>query len=633
MIHNWSISNFKAVSGKSKVTLDLRELNILVGPNSSGKSTLLQSILMVAQTLRNSTAERPIILNGDLVKLGKAAEVVHEGCENYPLKFSFSYDPFESEIININQITQRIDISIEFTLPKKGVLGFDLTRLEISKGENIGIIAEGNPNANPCLDLLEDYTFYVDPILRNQMEKGYFIYSPIRLISGHAPIENIFGNPAGFRPLISVFHFLPLSILEIYDRDFEFQLMIIRHVASNLGKENKKFNYDLQSISLRDKNGRIAIDLIKEAIKRTIDNYDKAPSIKKVYSRQDFSDPNTSQILQSIIIDMSKCNNLEDVVKIINQKLSPTTIKRIVHNLNIIGASIETRTYQKDNIYSHGSLGLRTKPVTLDLDFIRQQTTSYFTERLRYLGPLRDDPRSIYGMPQNPETKDVGMKGEYTAAVLERHKNDVVYFPIPPNNGIPLGKTKQTTLIEAIGEWLRYLDMVENVTTNDLGKIGYELKVKSYGVKKELDLTDVGVGVSQVLPTLVTAILSSKDSLILLEQPELHLHPKVQSRLGDFLLCLGLSGKQCIVETHSEYLVNRIRRRIAEGEGRSILDKTSIFFVEKNEEGAKFSRIEPNEYGAILTWPKGFFDEGPAEAELIMSAAIKKRKENKSIRN
>jgi predicted ATPase len=140
-------------------------------------------------------------------------------------------------------------------------------------------------------------------------------------------------------------------------------------------------------------------------------------------------------------------------------------------------------------------------------------------------------------------------------------------------------------------------------------------------------LTSVGVGVSQVLPTLVLFLLAPNNSILLIEQPELHLHPKVQSILGDFFLGMAECGKQCIVETHSEYIVNRLRRRIVETPGKRILDKIKIYFVEKEKAESQFREVQPNEYGSIHDWPKGFFDEVDREASRILDAQMNKRRQ------
>jgi len=279
---------------------------------------------------------------------------------------------------------------------------------------------------------------------------------------------------------------------------------------------------------------------------------------------------------------------------------------------------------------SKHEIGLRESKLAKDLSGAVQQTVELFVQRLRYLGPLRSEPRAIYGFPASPESRDIGLKGQYVASVLEQHKDVKVTYPVPPTSDIEVGTSRQGSLIQGITEWLKHMGLVEDIATRDRGKMGYELTVHSPGIKRSLDLTNVGVGVSQVLPTLTMALLAPKNAVLLFEQPELHLHPRVQSILGDFFLALALMGSQCIVETHSEYIVNRIRRRIAEAEGTTLSDLTSIYFVELEGGASQFRRVEANKYGAILEWPKGFFDEGPSEAQLIMQAAMGKRTKSRA---
>ena len=105
-------------------------------------------------------------------------------------------------------------------------------------------------------------------------------------------------------------------------------------------------------------------------------------------------------------------------------------------------------------------------------------------------------------------------------------------------------------------------------------------------LERKVTLDAVGVGVSQLLPVLVLCLLSEPGGVILLEQPELHLHPALQQRLADFLIAVARSGRQLIVETHSEYIVSRLRRRIAEDttEEDDLLAMSKIVFAERDRQ-------------------------------------------------
>jgi predicted ATPase len=274
-------------------------------------------------------------------------------------------------------------------------------------------------------------------------------------------------------------------------------------------------------------------------------------------------------------------------------------------------------------------MALRSVNLPDDIREAENYLDYYFNTAINYLGPLRDEPKPIYPLPASPDLIYVGLKGEYTAAVLDLYKYRYVDF-IPPTQ---LSETesqapaKPVSLQEAVTQWLQYLGVAESVWTNDQGKLGHELRVKTPGVSREHDLTHAGVGLSQVLPILVTCLLSVVDSVLLIEQPELHLHPSVQSRLGDFFLSMALLGKQCVIETHSEYLINRLRFRIARApQGHPTEGLTKIYFVEKKGDSSVVREVNVNEYGSIQSWPEGFFDQSQSEAEEIIRAASDKRK-------
>jgi predicted ATPase len=150
--------------------------------------------------------------------------------------------------------------------------------------------------------------------------------------------------------------------------------------------------------------------------------------------------------------------------------------------------------------------------------------------------------------------------------------------------------------------------------------------VIQYG-KRKRSLKNVGFGVSQVLPIIIQCIVADPGSTIIIEQPELHLHPKMQSRLADFFLAMSLLGKQIIIETHSEYIIDKLRLRIAQAPGDTLVDKVAIYFAEKKDGNSEFRRIHINEYSVMSEWPEGFFEESAQIAREIMCAIHKKREE------
>ena len=273
----------------------------------------------------------------------------------------------------------------------------------------------------------------------------------------------------------------------------------------------------------------------------------------------------------------------------------------------------------------------------------REALIESFTSRMQYLGPLRDEPRALYSRNFPSAQSEVGLRGEATATVLRmKARTGVRHVPpeafermkarlrVPTQLGKKITITNNTvgaSLCEAVNQWLSYLGIAEEMRPEDYGRYGLSLAIWDDTSNSSYDLTNVGVGVSQVLPILVMGLLAPEGATLLFEQPELHLHPRVQTRLADFFLSLVFSGRQCIIETHSEHIINRLRLRVAADTDDEILKKLKIHFVEKKNGCSHFREVEMNEFGAISDWPDGFFDESQQAAEDILRAAMAKHRE------
>jgi predicted ATPase len=243
---------------------------------------------------------------------------------------------------------------------------------------------------------------------------------------------------------------------------------------------------------------------------------------------------------------------------------------------------------------------------------------------LRYLGPLRDHPRRTYGWSGNtPE--DVGAKGEYAIACIlaadaEKRKLNRGY------------RQKTQPFGEFIASWLVDLGVIHSfaVRQTAAGRKDYEVRVKTRGGRTEVALPDVGFGVSQMLPALVQAYYCPEGSIVWMEQPEIHLHPQVQAELADvFISAIRAyeNGRprnvQLIIETHSEHLLNRLQRRIAE----EIIapDEVAIYFATENSQGAVLEELAVNAYGDITNWPDDFFGDEMGDLVARTAAASARR--------
>ena len=207
-------------------------------------------------------------------------------------------------------------------------------------------------------------------------------------------------------------------------------------------------------------------------------------------------------------------------------------------------------------------------------------------ERLYYLGPLREFPqRAYYWAGEHPD--DVGITGEHAVqALLAAH----------------LGEHIMNHLIK-----MNLLTSLEVLPITDEDPL-FRVHVKIQNKEHEVLLPDVGFGVSQVLPVLVQCLYAPEHSTIILEHPDLHLHPSAQAALADFLVdVMQERNVQLIVESHSEHLLRRLQRRASEDKLNP--DEVALYFCDIQDGVSCLTELEIDEYGQISNWPDNFFGD------------------------
>jgi len=231
---------------------------------------------------------------------------------------------------------------------------------------------------------------------------------------------------------------------------------------------------------------------------------------------------------------------------------------------------------------------------------------------ISYVGPLRERPQRGYQW-RGTSPAFVGPLGENTVGAIlaaRREKRTVGRRGFEAN----------------LGYWLKHLGMIDRFKVEQVSAPAeqYELKINAAGSNTQVSITDVGFGVSQVLPVLVQVFYAPTGSSVILEQPEIHLHPAAQSALGDVLLAaIKDNGVQLLVETHSEHLLHRIQRRIAEE--RISKDDVAMYFIESRDGRSEINELKVDEYGNITNWPQNFFGDEMGDLSAMVEAAAERR--------
>jgi predicted ATPase len=228
-------------------------------------------------------------------------------------------------------------------------------------------------------------------------------------------------------------------------------------------------------------------------------------------------------------------------------------------------------------------------------------------KKIYYLGPLRDTPRRIYA-PRGETFDDVGLNGNRTidAFWLSQHSS--------------IERLKKLEMFTE--KWIQKFEFASDIHLERLSKgkslfkkgtSYYRVELSNFHSGYNSDLADFGFGVSQVLPIIIESFFVPSSSLVMIEQPEIHLHPKAQAILADlFIDAMRETKNQFIIETHSEHILARIRRRIAGKELKK--EDVAIYYFEPTKNGTKIQEITLNDLGQYVNFPKGFFEEDLEES-------------------
>jgi predicted ATPase len=663
-ISQWRIENFKSVRSAK---IDLAPLTVLVGPNSAGKSSLIHSILLFAQNSRrvgrefDGNARGQIILNGDLVKLGTIEESHCDLAQSagLPIRFGATYT-MSSDRRGLGML-RRIEASEgedNSNQSARDTLTWDLSLvdepgLELSGTASVDDIQISLAFANKITE-----TMNVQFTDGDHLPPGIVNENPNFSDKYLARVElkkNQLGSVSDYRtdlfsefsyPAVKLSAGLPVEgsrLLTRLDRELESQKKLFSTYGFMLNKllwqrlRGTGEDQRLDKPSAEQK----CINLLFEKLE-SVDNFNssrlRSRSMRPGLLAEDSPVFDLHLIkwesLEKFLLQNPEIGSLEGSPTLESKEVD----KALEHcDSDSLNDELHLEMMEFWSLVSQGARDISPKKLPDDsLSWLSVRETTrlnifdpdIFQANLAwgdqlgrgvlYLEPLREAPKANYtyssGGAISPQIP-IGSKGEYLAQRLYERRPSI--FPLPGN----LENRKPMPLVDAVNEWLSFLNIEGQIKVAPQGRSGFLLTVGGRV------LPMLGTGISQVLPVITLCLIARRGDLILLEQPELHLNPSMQQLLADFLMAISETDRQVIVETHSEYLVTRLRLNSLE---QSSPGNSKILFVEKDvTEGTTYREVKSNEFGEIQDWPAGFFDQASSDYKrLIMKIAQKKQNKN-----
>jgi predicted ATPase len=258
--------------------------------------------------------------------------------------------------------------------------------------------------------------------------------------------------------------------------------------------------------------------------------------------------------------------------------------------------------------------------------------SNLFRDNFHYLQAERIGSRTFFQMSdfQVRQLGKLGISGEYAAHFLSVNQDKLI-----PNSrlshpkvkllkrGLDDPETPSKFLIDQVEAWMGEISPGTKIRLEPKPDVDLISVKYFYGDSNLYRATNVGFGISYTLPIIVAVLASPPGTMILIENPEAHLHPKGQSKMGELLALAASCGVQVVIETHSDHVLNGIRLAVHDGKLKP-KDVQLHYFQRQEKQGQAFTevvspRIDRN--GRIDQWPEGFFDEWDKSLEALLEPA------------
>jgi len=644
-----TLSAFKGVGAKTSV--ELRPLSVVVGRNSVGKSTLLQALLVMSQAARADFLSTGVIdpggiihFNGELVRLGSFEEV-----RNFRMK--------GQREIELGLATRIYELDPALKAPQFASLANTLDRdvMSVMKAGfeiEFGAVLEGLRGSRAWIGQttasVRPYLLLDHPLTDKPHEEttGDALLAELIVDSQRINEEGVV-TTGGWTP-----HRITLRDFAFATTGHGVEALDTVRMRGTIPRAFRKwgtladvlltgwwdFYSEILSAEIRDAKldfAQIAREArnppSNRAVKQAMKDIERI--LSEVASRNDSYDDPGRRYGHDI-----RPSEFDDLMALLPGRLGRTLTvngrKAIAKSMVELEFQEFVERFKALTSYEGEDRGWIAEALYEPWELRSGMTGAALIEAaadklllalrgLRYLGPIRRP-----SMEPGSSSVNIGPSGEYSSSVLRERAQDIVTVPVPTEFiwGTDWSE-RDVSVTEALNEILSFLDLATSVGVTDHGRYGIGFSVvATTSVGHEVDLTAVGVGVSQALPIALLLVLSEPGDVLVIEQPELHLHPAMQLRMADLLLRFAAAGRQIIVETHSEHLVNRLRRRVVEDPGTHSHLVALLFAETDDDDNTIYRESKIRDDGTLADdWPDGFFDVGASEATELLRALLQRQ--------
>lgn len=575
MLREYQLTNFKAFGGPE--TIPIRPITLIYGPNSSGKSSVLQSLLLLKQTLQEAESPETLLLpKGNLINLGSYREFIHRHDVSKPFSFKviLGLDINDLKMSSLGKGSEHLLknnlLGLQFGFDyDKNISNIVLSNVQLFIGDDPSPAAIYKPHTRDSIEN-ENTSSVIQGSMQLRVGDDEFLPA----------IETREERASFLKPdLINYQH----SLWKDWWQKYSSLLSIEAEKELKIIFEKLKLHEGYKGWQKKK-----WMDLLAEKSKDLKNAFENAESGEGENIKSQLSQLDSLKRLGSYFDNYSfdraqeDLSNLTEYPCLSYRNFFPVECLKINKK-----ESSNSEVWKLSEVYKHC-----WTPELSVLTMLASSGFRTFLKSMVYIGPLREYPERFYILSDNL-SKQVGKSGKMLPDILFKNPNI-------------LNQLNKQLARFGLGYELK----VSPLTVEDDGNTDFfalRLIDKYTGVN--VSLADVGFGISQVLPIIVQSMLS-RESTLLIEQPEIHIHPRLQAELGSLLAeCIKPPfDNQFIIETHSEHLMLRLQKLIRKGELNP--DDVSVIYVDRGSDGSKCLHLRLDEEGDFIDeWPNGFFEE------------------------